>query len=167
MTLNEFNILSESEARTELFKCCGSTRWSEIVASKRPFNSISELKIISDSIWNSCVETDWLEAFTHHPKIGDKKLLEQKFAATAKWAANEQSGVNETDKNVIEELAKGNEEYENTFGFIFIVCATGKTASEMLELLKARIKNTQEVELKIAAIEQNKITHLRIDKLFL
>ncbi len=166
MTLSEFNLLNEIEARAELFKCCGSTRWSEMVAAKKPFNSISELKIISDVIWNTCVETDWLEAFTHHPKIGDKKSLEQKFAATAEWAANEQSGVNDADKNVIDHLAKGNEEYENKFGYIFIVCASGKTAYEMLDLLNERVRNTQEVELKNAAAEQNKITNLRIDKLF-
>jgi 2-oxo-4-hydroxy-4-carboxy-5-ureidoimidazoline decarboxylase len=107
-----------------------------------------------------------LEAFTHHPKIGDAKSLAEKFATTKEWASNEQSGVNEASILTLNKLAEGNKAYEEKFGYIFIVCATGKSASEMLSLLESRITNTPEVEIEIAMREQNKITHLRIDKLF-
>jgi 2-oxo-4-hydroxy-4-carboxy-5-ureidoimidazoline decarboxylase len=115
--------------------------------------------------WYECTEADWLEAFTHHPKIGDIDSLKKKFASTATWAAGEQSGAAAASQKVLEDLAKGNDDYEKKFGFIFIVCATGKTAEEMLQLLQDRLPNKKEDELKIAMDEQNKITKLRLEKL--
>ncbi|MEP7170272.1 MAG: 2-oxo-4-hydroxy-4-carboxy-5-ureidoimidazoline decarboxylase [Bacteroidota bacterium] len=152
--------------KKDLFQCCGSTEWINRLAEKHPFSSIEELKKESDNIWFSLNEKDWLEAFKHHPKIGDVKSLEKKFASTKEWASNEQSGINTASQNVLTELKELNDEYEKKFGYIFIVCATGKSAVEMLSVLKSRLKNSPEEEIKIAANEQNKITHLRIDKLF-
>jgi 2-oxo-4-hydroxy-4-carboxy-5-ureidoimidazoline decarboxylase len=131
----------------------------------RPFASSDDLKVTSDTIWISAEEKDWKEAFTHHPKIGDVSALQKKFA-TKEWAKEEQSGVGAASEDVLDELVKGNSEYEKKFGYIFIVCATGKSAQEMLDLLKKRLLNSAQEELKIAAREQNKITHLRIEKLF-
>lgn len=165
MTVLEFNRLEEQAAFEELFKCCGSTNWAKQVVAKRPFANLTEIKKVSDEIWNKGTEIDWLEAFTHHPKIGDPEAFKKKFA-TKEWAANEQAGVQAASTDVIEKLANDNIEYEKRFGFIFIVCATGKSADEMLHLLEQRLPNTPEEEIKIAAEEQNKITHIRLSKLF-
>jgi 2-oxo-4-hydroxy-4-carboxy-5-ureidoimidazoline decarboxylase len=116
--------------------------------------------------WYECKEKDWLQAFEHHPKIGDLNSLKIKFADTTAWASDEQSEVNRAAHKILEDLARGNDDYEKKFGYIFIVCATGKTAKEMLDLLKARLLNDTEDEIKIAAEEQNKITKLRLEKLF-
>lgn len=165
MTIQELNNLSETILIEKLFKCCGSTRWAKQLAAKKPFDNIQQLLQVSDEIWESCTEADGLEAFTHHPKIGDIKSLEKKFASTKEWAGGEQSGVNTATQDTLKALAKGNDEYEKKFGYIFIVCATGKTADEMLTLLNERISNNAASELKIAMNEQNKITHIRLKKL--
>ncbi len=167
MSIEELNNLNTNKACEEFFKCCGSTMWAQQLAKKKPFKNKEELVYISDSIWANCSAQDGLEAFTHHPKIGDLKSLEKKFAVTKEWAGGEQSGVNNATHNTLVALAKGNEAYEKKFGYIFIVCATGKTADEMLALLNIRLANDPATELKIAMNEQNKITHLRLEKLFL
>ncbi len=115
--------------------------------------------------WEQCGPSDWLEAFTHHPKIGDLKSLEKKFASTRQWAGGEQKGVNTADQQILEALAQGNDDYEKKFGYIFIVCATGKSAGEMLEILKERLSNQPEEEIQIAQGEQMKITLIRLEKL--
>ena len=166
MTLSEFNQLAQEKALEALFACCGSTNWAEKLALKSPFHSIDELKKWANLLWNVTTETDWLEAFTHHPKIGDIGSLEKKFATTASWASHEQAAVNQANREVLENLAAGNEAYWLKFGFIFIVCATGKSAIQMMELLNQRLPNSRETELQIAAGEQHKITHIRIEKLF-
>ncbi len=166
MTLQHFNTLIPQHQKEELFKCCGCSKWVEQLSKILPLSSVEELKINSDKIWFALNQKDWLEAFSHHPKIGDVKALEKKFASTAQWASGEQASVNAATQNVLNELRELNEEYENKFGYIFIVCATGKSAEEMLSFLKLRLKNNPDEEIKIAAAEQNKITHLRIDKLF-
>jgi 2-oxo-4-hydroxy-4-carboxy-5-ureidoimidazoline decarboxylase len=107
-----------------------------------------------------------MEAFSHHTKIGDLKSLQEKFSATKEWASGEQQSVSAATDQVLIELKELNEAYENKFGYIFIICATGKSAEEMLSALKQRILNDGEDELKIAAEEQRKIMHLRINKLF-
>lgn len=163
--MDKLNQLSPVEAFTALFKCCGSTRWANALTEKIPFGSIEELFAESDSIWEQCTKKDGLEAFTHHPKIGDVKSLEKKFTSTKEWAGHEQSGVNNARQATLQALADGNEAYEKKFGFIFIVCATGKSAEEMLELLNSRIGNHAETEFSIAMGEQNKITKIRLEKL--
>jgi 2-oxo-4-hydroxy-4-carboxy-5-ureidoimidazoline decarboxylase len=165
MNIETFNHLSIAEKKSALFKCCGSTKWSSQLAEIN-FSSLNELKSESDAIWNSLSESDWHEAFSHHPKIGDVESLKKKFASTAQWATSEQSGVQDADIKMLEELRDYNNLYEKKFGYIFIVCATGKSAEEMLDLLKKRLINNPDFEGRIAAEEQNKITHLRLDKLF-
>ena len=115
--------------------------------------------------WYECSEADWLDAFTHHPKIGDVESLKKKFASTANWASGEQSGVDKASEEIIKALAEANRLYEEKFGYIFIVCATGRSAEEMLGLLHARLLHDPETEIEIAADEQNKITKLRLEKL--
>ena len=166
MTLQQFNNLTTEQAREELFKCCGCGNWADELSLLLPFSSVGSLKGVSDEMWSQCSEKDFLEAFSHHPKIGDVKSLEKKFASTQQWASGEQAAVSAAPQQVLEKLAEGNNLYEKKFGYIFIVCATGKSAAEMLDLLNQRLPNSPEQELKIAASEQNKITHIRIDKLF-
>lgn len=166
MTLDSFNKLSKEDALKALLTCCGSAKWGNLLMNHFPFSSEKELVDIATVVWyDECKEADWLEAFTHHPKIGDIKSLEEKFASTKHLAGTEQSGVAGASANVIEALAHGNKDYEDKFGFIFIVCATGKSASEMLRLLQDRLKNSKGEELKVAMGEQHKITIIRLKKL--
>jgi 2-oxo-4-hydroxy-4-carboxy-5-ureidoimidazoline decarboxylase len=170
MTLHEFNILPKEQLSNELLKCCGSISWVNRMLPFIPADDMIELLEDAEEQWWRCNEEDWKEAFAHHPKIGDVESLTKKFASTAHpitigWASREQSGVNIASGETIEALAEGNRLYEEKFGYIFIVCATGKTADEMLEMLESRLKNKPEDEIKIAADEQNKITKLRIEKL--
>jgi 2-oxo-4-hydroxy-4-carboxy-5-ureidoimidazoline decarboxylase len=165
MTIDELNKLPTDIAFSEFFKCCGSTTWAKQLTGKRPFKDKEHLLQLSDNTWAVCSVQDGLEAFTHHPKIGDIKSLEKKFASTKDWAGGEQAGVNTATQNTLQALAEGNEAYLSKFGYIFIVCATGKTAQEMLALLNARLIHDKETEMKIAMNEQNKITHIRLEKL--
>jgi 2-oxo-4-hydroxy-4-carboxy-5-ureidoimidazoline decarboxylase len=165
MNIDSFNSIPIAQQKEELFKCCGSTSWVEKISLKFPFHSIEELKMESDKIWLSCNENDWKEAFSHHPKIGDIKSLAKKFSSTNQWASGEQAGVNEASLMVLREFKNLNDEYQNKFGYIFIVCATGKSAEEMLSILKERLQNSHSKEILIAMQEQNKITHLRLEKL--
>ena len=166
MTIQELNKMSGDKVLAELFKCCGSERWAQKLTDCRPFSNKQDLISSSDRIWMECTPADALEAFSHHPQIGDLKSLEKKFASTKEWASGEQAGVHAASGKVIQELAMGNAAYQNKFGYIFIVCATGKSAEDMLKLLNSRIGNNPETEMKIAMNEQNKITHLRLEKLF-
>ncbi len=152
-------------AQLEFSKCCGARNWVAQMVALRPFDDRDGLLKAAERIWYACSEADWLEAFTHHPKIGDIDSLAKKFASTQAWAGNEQKGVQSASMDVLQRLAKGNSEYEKKFGFIFIVCATGKSAAEMLSLLEQRIGNSYEDELKIAMGEQHKITLIRLNKL--
>jgi len=165
MTISEFNLLNK-EAKTALLQqCCGSKAWiskmleEELPEDKEKLLNAAELK------WNDCTEEDWREGFLHHPKIGDTEGLRKKFSKD-QFAGGEQSLVNVAAEESLNELAKGNEEYETKFGYIFIVCATGKSAGEMLAILQSRLVNDPEKEIRIAMEEQNKITKLRLQKLF-
>jgi OHCU decarboxylase len=166
MTLKEFNLLDKESAKAELLKCCGSEKWASLMIQHLPFQSDEELHNKAASIWyDECNEEDWLEAFQHHPKIGDVKSLQSKFASTKEWAGAEQASVQEANDEIIEELAIGNKAYEEKFGFIFIVCATGKSAEEMLLMLKQRLANDYDEEIRVAMQEQSKITQIRLKKL--
>lgn len=166
-TLSSFNQLPIETATKELFKCCGSTTWVNKLMANFPYENEAALFEQANDIWyNGVNQADYLEAFTHHPKIGDVESLKKKFASTSDWAGAEQSGVNSAKEQTIIELAAYNEKYYQKFGYIFIVCATGKSASEMLHLLKERVKHQPEEELAIAAGEQHKITLIRLRKLF-
>lgn len=166
MQLQQLNTLPKSILAEELTKCCGATAWVENMVALFPVAAAETLTAQATTVWNSLSETDWREAFTHHPKIGgDVAALREKFASTSTWAEGEQSSVKQASQATLEALAAGNTEYERKFGYIFIVCATGKTADEMLALLQARMPNKPEVELRIAAGEQDKITRIRLEKL--
>jgi len=165
MTIEKLNQLDKNTLKQELLKCCGANKWADNLANEIPFESEKDLFDKSDKIWNSLDKEDYLEAFAQHPKIGDINSLAKKFANTKGWAENEQSGVNSANNLTIQELATFNNTYDEKFGYIFIVCATGKSAQEMLDILKSRIDNDSEKELKIAGDEQNKITKIRLEKL--
>ena len=167
MELISFNKLDKIEAAKILQTCCGSSTWVRLLMDKFPFADEKDLIKKAELVWyNECSKTDWLEAFTHHPKIGDTKSLAEKFATTLHLAAGEQASLNTASQDVIEKLVKLNAAYETKFGFIFIVCATGKSAGEMLRLLQDRTSNSYNEELAIAIGEQHKITILRFQKLF-
>ena len=165
MQLNNLNQLPLSQLKAELSKWCGSSAWVEEMVGFFPFSTKEHLLQKADDIWKGLTKEDWLEAFQHHPKIGDIKSLREKFASTAKWASGEQASVQQAPEQIIEQLAKGNHHYEAKFGYIFIVCATGKSAEEMLQILKSRLPNKAEDELMIAAAEQARITKIRLEKL--
>ena len=165
MNLKLINELSVKEATEVFLKCCGCGRWARDMAGARPFRSDEELSARADHYFSQMTRLDWLEAFAAHPKIGDLKSLKEKYNATKNWAQNEQSGAVGISDEVAQKLASCNEEYVQKFGYIFIVCATGKTAIEMLALLQKRMENNTETELPIASEEQKKITHLRLEKL--
>lgn len=166
MTVAEFNGLPDEEKSRHLFNCCGSQAWVGRMLTVFPVEDLAMVIQKANESWMKCEEADFLEAFSHHPKIGDVSTLKEKFAATASWAANEQSGVKHAQEQVLHGLAERNEQYEKKFGYIFIVCATGKSAEEMLELLNSRLGNLPADEIKIAAEEQQKITKIRLEKLF-
>lgn len=165
MTLEEFNTIDKKDLVKLLNGCCTSSSWQSEVARLRPFKTLEDLYSIQEKAFMSLGREDFLEAFDGHPKIGDVSSLKEKYAHTKELAAGEQSGVDEASEQVISELSNLNTEYLNKFGYIFIVCATGKSALEMLNLLKERIENKAEDELLIAAIEQAKITKIRLEKL--
>jgi len=150
------NTLPPIVANAEFLRCCGSKRWAEKMTTFRPYPDEATLFETADRMWTSLTSEDWIEAFSHHPKIGG--------ATTSKWTSEEQSGVRGTSSLVLSELEKENRLYEQKFGFVFLVCATGKTAAEMLSLLRERMKNDAVVELQIAVREQAKITRLRLEK---
>ena len=165
MTIESFNSLTDSEAFKEFEMCCGATNWVKRIIASRPIDSKGALLKVAEEIWFSLKSEDWLEAFTHHPKIGDIESLREKFHNTKSISENEQSGLNDASENTLKDLAKSNQLYEDKFGFIFIVCATGKSADQMLTLIKMRLNNNIETEMQNAAKEQNKITQLRLEKL--
>lgn len=165
LTLHQFNSLSKKEATEVLAQCCGASGWVTQMESLRPFHSRKAVFEAASQVWNQLSEKDWKEAFTHHPKIGDLESLKKKFASTRAWAEHEQKGSAEASVSVLQALALANQTYENRFGYIFIVCATGKKAEEMLSLLESRLTNEPEKEIKIAAQEQAKITQIRLEKL--
>ena len=165
MTLTVLNDLPAVVARQEFLRCCESVPWASKMIEKRPFKSNAELFETAAALWAGLKEEDWLEAFAGHPKIGDVKSLAKKFSSIRQWASGEQSGVDVATDEVLQRLAGGNSNYEKKFGFIFIVCATGKSAAEMLDLLNQRLPNDRGKELRIAAGEQEKITKIRLEKL--
>jgi len=131
----------------------------------RPFATREAMLKAAQAAWDTLEPRDWLEAFQHHPRIGDREALRLKFAGTRHLAREEQAGVEVAPDEILTALANENEHYEQKFGYIFIVCATGLTADQMLAMLRTRISNDPATELRIAAAEQAKITALRLKKL--
>lgn len=163
--LERLNALPEQEAAAALTRCCGASAWVRQMLAHRPYASVEALHTLAQRLWAAQGREDVLEAFTHHPRIGDLASLRQRFASTAAWSGQEQAGVAGAAERVLERLAAGNTAYEERFGYIFIVCATGRSAAEMLALLEARLHNPPEQELGIAAAEQAKILAIRLEKL--
>ncbi len=157
------NDASADDAHAMLLRCCGSTRWAFAMSERRPFDDT--LFTVADEEFAQLTRPDWLEAFAAHPRIGDIDGLRAKYASTATWSLGEQSGAANADEQTLHDLAAGNRDYEARFGHIFIVYATGKSAGEMLTLLRQRLPNDADTELAIAAAEQVKITRLRLEKL--
>ncbi|WP_020406405.1 2-oxo-4-hydroxy-4-carboxy-5-ureidoimidazoline decarboxylase [Hahella ganghwensis] len=165
MSLDTLNQQSTEEAKHTFMQCCTSSAWVERMTATRPYQNADSLFEAADRHWAELGEPDYLEAFEGHPKIGDVNSLRAKYANTKALAGAEQSGVSAATEQTLQALAEGNTAYEEKFGFIFIVCATGKSAEEMLELLNQRLPNDRETELRNAAEEQRKITQIRLGKL--
>lgn len=163
--IENLNCLPNAEAENELLKCCGSRNWARRMVAERPFLSLNKLFDSADQIWWSLEPSDWLEAFHSHPKIGEQKAAAAVAVEAQKWSEDEQSGISDSAPETIDELARLNREYEEKFGYIFIVCASGKSSEEMAGILRQRRGNDLNKELRIAAAEQAKITELRLRKL--
>jgi OHCU decarboxylase len=163
--LASLNSLPPNEAENELLKCCGSKEWARQVLAEGPFESVADLLAKADRAWWSLDPGDWLEAFHSHPKIGEKKAAAATAAEAQRWSEDEQSGTRNSAAETMAALAKLNRVYEEKFGYIFIVCASGKSSEEMLGIVGDRLSNSPEQELRIAAAEQAKITQLRLKKL--
>lgn len=165
--LANWNRISRAEAAKEILPCCGSNAWAEGMASRRPVFDEASLLAASDETWRNLAEVDWLEAFRSHPRIGESRASAPAPAETgpsSAWSAQEQGGVTNEGESVKAELARANDEYERKFDRIFIVCATGKSGAEMLEILRRRLRNDQETELSEAAEQQRLISRLRLKK---
>jgi 2-oxo-4-hydroxy-4-carboxy-5-ureidoimidazoline decarboxylase len=162
--LAKWNNLSGAAAAAEILPCCGSTRWARELAQARPIISEAVLFSHSDSIWLRLSADDWDEAFCSHPRIGEHKAPVAAAPQSLVWSGNEQSGIDDLNEEVLAGLARGNRLYEERFGRIFLVCATGKSAAQMLEILKDRLENDPQTELHEAAEQQRQITQIRLRK---
>lgn len=152
----------EPEARELLRTCCGSTRWIDRMLLHRPYGSADAALGAARDEWFALSPDDWIEAFNHHPRIGDRDGMRTKFAATRMMSEREQSGVSGASEEVLTALLDGNREYEARFGYLFIVCATGKSAVEMFDLLRQRLHNDPAIEIAVAAGEHAKICERRL-----
>ena len=137
MTLAEFNALPPATAQEKLMDCCGCARWAATVSAQRPFADANALFEAADHDWRSLDRADWLEAFSHHPQIGEKAANGSE--SHRRWAATEQSGARDAAEDVKTRMAEGNRSYFEKFGYIYIVCASGKSAEEMLALLRGTL----------------------------
>jgi OHCU decarboxylase len=194
MRLEDLNALDDEAAARELLRCCGSTRWTRLMAAARPFADAAVMAEVADVVWRSLAPADWLEAFAAHPKIGaggagqtgkaggqegrraerqegrkaerqEGRKAEGQEEDAARWSDQEQAGVAGAPEATRRRLAKANREYEARFGYIFIICATGLIAAEMLDAIERRLRHAPDVEMRAAAEEQRKITRLRLAKL--
>lgn len=160
------NRMDETALYAALERCCGASRWIVAMIASRPFADDDAVYEAAETHWAQMQREDILEAMAHHPRIGaDLNALRAKFAPTKAWSGDEQAGVTSADEATLRALRDGNAEYDERFGHVFLVCATGKSAAEMLTLLRARMHNAHDDELQIAAVEHMKITRIRLDKL--
>ena len=161
--LAEWNQAPEDAAMETMIACCGARRWAEAMVALRPLNGIVELSTEADRVWSTMEEADWMEAFACHPRIGERKAAHA-VAKSAAWSAQEQSSTTQAAELVMVELAAGNALYEERYGFTYIVCATGKSAEEMLSILNRRLAGSRDAELREAAEQQRQITQIRLGK---
>ncbi len=162
--LPRWNSLSREEAAREILPCCGSKNWAASMASKRPIQDELSLMETSDAIWGGLGEADWREAFRSHPRIGESRAEANSITQSSAWSEQEQQKAASADEAMKLALKWGNREYEQKFGRIFIVCAMGKSAAEILEILRRRLHNDEATELQQAAEEQRQIMHIRLKK---
>jgi 2-oxo-4-hydroxy-4-carboxy-5-ureidoimidazoline decarboxylase len=162
--LGRFNAMPVDEARAALLSCCHCGRWAEAVLARRPFADATSLLRAAEDACSALSGADWLEAFSHHPRIGERNLQQAKFGGGAATAAREQSGMAGASDGQRREFAAGNEDYERRFGHVFLICATGRSAEQMLEQLRTRLGNDAPTELANAAREQRLITRLRLER---
>jgi 2-oxo-4-hydroxy-4-carboxy-5-ureidoimidazoline decarboxylase len=155
----------DDDARMLLGRCCGAERWVEAMLARRPFVSDDRLLALARDVWFNLTPDDWREAFAHHPRIGDRASLQARFPKTHHLSEREQAAVALASDVTLAALERSNLAYEERFGYTFIVCATGKTAEEMLNLLEERFDNPPEIEIRTAAEEQARITAVRLASL--
>ena len=163
MTVAELDRLTKAAATEVLSSCCGSREWHIGMVSRRPFGSIGRVKLEAEQVWYGLEPKDWLEAFSHHPRIGETRSVQSPQGRA--WSAGEQAGVAGAGDSVRRELERVNQAYEARFGYIYIACASGRSAEELLALARERLGNDPDDELAVAAHEQLKITLLRLDRL--
>jgi OHCU decarboxylase len=161
--LAAWNAADEAAALDAMIACCGARRWAAAMVAQRPIDSAEKLSAAADQIWSTMEEPDWMEAFLCHPRIGERKSAHA-TAKSKEWSKQEQSSAAAADAGVLARLTKGNADYEERFGFTYIVCATGKSAEEMLAILERRIASDRETELREAAEQQRQITQIRLRK---
>lgn len=159
MDLETLNEMSESAARDAFLACCGTERWAAAMAARRPYGSVDAVQRTAERLWWELDEEDWLQAFQAHPRIGERS---DGSGRSARWSRGEQAGVG---GRAVRRLAEANREYEERFGYLFVICAAGRDGDEILGELEERMRNDPPDELQIAAGEQAEITRLRLDKL--
>ncbi len=159
-TVDELNLLPEDAVRLALHGCCSSGRWIDTVTAARPFAGAAELLAASDAAVAGMAKADLAEALAGHPRIGDRRVAE-----LPGWSSQEQAGVRDADAGLRHALDEGNAEYERRFGHIYLACATGRSASELLALLGERLGNDDETEWTVVASELSKINQIRLRKL--
>lgn len=162
--LAHWNAVAADEAVKEILPCCGSKAWARGMAARRPLPDVTTLLAASDETWSNLTAADWMEAFRSHPRIGESRVVESASAQSATWCAQEQRKVAAAGEGVKIALAEANQEYEQRFRHIFIVCATGKSAPDILEILRRRLRNDEPTELREAAEQQRQITRIRLTK---
>ena len=165
MRLADLNALDDGAAVGAFLRCCGSSRWAGQMTAARPFAGAEAVRRTADAVWSVLDRADWLEAFAAHPKIGETRSGGPGESGGADWSQEEQAGVAGAAAQSLHRLTDANRDYEARFGYLFIVCATGRTAGEMLTLLEDRLRHDPGEELRVAAEEQRKITQLRLRKL--
>ena len=163
--IDRINSMPIEQSDAEFLKCCGSRRWAANMTAERPFENVEGMVTAADRIWWALESTDWLEAFDSHPRIGERKTVAPVARESLSWSEAEQSGTRDSTQQTRDELTELNRKYQEKFGFIYIVSATGKSAEEMLAILRDRLENDRATELRNAATEQAKITTLRLHKL--
>ena len=165
LTLAQLDAMPETEAAFKLAACCGSSKWVAAMVARRPYRTRDELLAVSDDVARTLGPEDWLEAFAYHPRIGERKSSATASSVASAWSDGEQAASSSASIATREALALANVEYEQRFGYIFIICAHGRSADEILGELRKRMKNEPDAELAIAAAEQQEITRQRLEKL--
>ena len=162
--LARWNDMPQEEAAKEILSCCGSRAWAAKLAALRSFADEQSLFEAADRCWQDLPKEDWLEAFRSHPRIGEQHAASKTTATSASWSRSEQGQMKEADAVILERMREGHRAYEERFGRIFIVCATGKRPEEMLRILERRLKNDSQEELTESAAQQQQIMQLRLRK---